>query len=431
MKYLFSLFFLICSFSAFAQSGKAHSCKHPLAPTQVRVDGNRMNLSPGDTICLLAGRRPFVHFSNIIGSKDKPIIIRNCGGRVVMGGPAVKDAFMFLKSKHFRLTGTGDPTETYGIFITETQPGSQGVQVTLFSTDVEIDHLEIQKAGFAGIMAKTDPLCDGSADRGAFTMENVSIHHNYIHHSVGEGIYLGNSFYTGTEVYCDTTHYPHEVKNVRVYSNILEDSGWEAIQVGSAVEDCGIHDNRILNYGLANKPMQNNGIQIGKGTTGKVYNNFIKKGMGAAIVIQGIGDNYVFNNLIIEPGAEAFNINTREPMPEKGVYIVNNTVVGAKVILREHVNTAKNNVFINNLIVGAEDDWNYLKPYTDWTLSNNLFLDLEEAGFYDPQADDFRIRPGSKACNAGKDASQYLVEFDFLGRSRKKEAPAIGAFEFH
>lgn len=429
MKILLFISFLLLPVTLFSQSRvAAHPCKYSIGAMEVRFDGKAKGVQPGDTLCLEAGRRPFVHFSNLKGTKEQPILIQNCGGKVTMGGPAVKDAIMLLKSEHVRISGSGDPAIAHGIHIVETRKGSQGVQITLFSTDIEVDHLEIEAAGFAGIMAKTDPLCDGSADRGAFTMNNIMLHDNYIHDVVGEGIYLGNSFYTGTEVYCDTLHYPHEVKHVRVYNNRIENSGWEAIQVGSAVEDCEVYNNAIYRYGQANKSMQNNGIQLGLGTTGRLYNNYIKEGKGAAIVIQGIGDNYVYNNLIISPGGEAFNINTRQPLAEKGVYILNNTIVNADVVLREHINEASNNVFINNLIVGAGANWNQLKPYTDWRLDKNLFLSPSEANFVDPEKQDYRLKDSARAHEKGASIDQYTVTHDFCG-TKRSTIPDVGAFQ--
>src|SRR5690606_423119 len=116
------------------------------------------------------------------------------------------------------------------------------------------------KAGFAGIMAKVDPStnCANKApERPNYTMFNARIHHCYFHDISGEGIYLGNSFFGGTTVYCGSTQYPHEVRGVRIHDNLLESTGWESIQVGSAVSDVEIYNNRIYNYGAANNPSQN------------------------------------------------------------------------------------------------------------------------------------------------------------------------------
>lgn len=432
MSKLICIFIFWLSLLSSAVAQQAQACEHTLSLRTYEADGNQMEIQPGDTVCIEAGRRPYLRLKNFNGTAEKPIIFINCGGKVTLGGPAVKDAILIMNSRHFRLTGSGDSLHSYGIHILETKAGSQGIGAIQFTSDFEIDHIEIEKTGFAGIMAKTDPHCDGSADRDRFTMANIKIHDNYIHHVKGEGIYLGNSFYTGTKVYCNSFHLPHEVKGVRVYNNILEHTGWEAIQVGSAVEDCEIWGNQIRNYGTANKHAQNNGIQLGLGTTGRLYNNLIQEGKGAAIVIQGIGDNFIYNNLIISPGQEAFNINTREPLPDKGVYIINNTVINAQHgVLKEYVNPAKNNVFINNLLVDCSADWNRLKHYTDWTLANNLLAPLHSLQFSESSKGNFKPGRNSKAVGAGKDVSAYGIDKDHANTPRPQGSGYdIGAFEF-
>ncbi len=432
IKYIGVLFILtLCWFYPGIALSQEQSGQHLLSLSTYEADGSLLGVKPGDTVCIEAGRRPLLRLKNFHGTEEKPVTFINYGGKVVMGGPAIKDAIMFMNSSHFRLTGSGDPAEPYGIHIVETKAGSQGVAVIQFSTNFEIDHLEIEKAGFAGIMAKTDPNCDGSADRGQFTMRNVKIHDNYIHHVSGEGIYLGNSFYTGTNVYCDSFHLPHELKGVKVYYNKIESTGWDGIQVGSAVEDCEIWGNKVSHYGTANKHAQNNGIQLGLGTTGRLYNNLVQEGSGAAIVIQGIGDNFIYNNLIISPGQEAFNINTREPLAQKGVYIINNTIVKAsKGVLKEYVNPAKNNVFINNLLIDCSKDWNKLKPYTDWTLENNLLAPIHSLHFSDSSEGNYRPRKDSKVVGAGKDVSAYGINIDYSNTPRPSGGSYdIGAFE--
>ena len=420
-KYILFLFCisLALATTAGARAASLHNCQHTIGLDQFEADGAKMKVKAGDTVCIEGGRRPYLRLENFKGTKESPILFLNSNGKVVLGGPAVNDGIKLLQSEHVRISGTGDPDHFYGIHIVESRPGSQGIAITRFSTDVEIDHVEIEKSGFAGIMAKTDPYCDGSADRGNFTMYNVSLHDNYIHDVKGEGIYLGNSFYTGTNVYCDSWHLPHEVKGVRVFNNRIENTGWEAIQVGSATEDCEVYNNRIKNYGVENKRSQNNGIQLGLGTTGRVYNNYIKKGSGAAIVIQGTGDNFIYNNIIINPGEEAFNVNTREPKAGKGVYIINNTIVEPRqAVIREHVNQASNNVFFNNLIVGSKSSWNLLKPYTDWKLENNLLVEVPGIIFIDSEKDDFRLKKNSKAIDTGKDVSSYGIDTDYMGKAR-------------
>ena len=430
MRYLLAICLSLWSYTTIA--AEACNCQHTIDLQTYQLNGKLSQVKAGDTVCIEAGRRPFLRLEHFEGTAEEPIVFINCGGKVVLGGPAVNDGIKILNSRHFRLTGTGDTAFTYGFHIVGSRPGSQGIAAYEFSSDFEIDHVEIEKAGFAGIMAKTDPKCDGSADRGNFTMYNVSLHDNYIHDVGGEGIYLGNSFYLGTEVYCDTFHLPHEVKGVRVYNNRVENTGWDAIQVGSSVEDVEVFCNQIKNYGTANKHAHNQAIQLGLGTTGRTYSNRIFGGSGPGIVVQGIGNNFIYNNLIVEPGQEAFNVNTRQTLPGKGVYIINNTVIGAdNGVIREYVNKAANNVFYNNLIVNSSKKWNHLKPYTDWTFANNLLTDVGTIVFKAANENDFRLSTESKAIDAGKDVSAYGIYTDILNQSRPQgKGYDIGAFEY-
>ncbi|OGV39535.1 MAG: hypothetical protein A2X48_12930 [Lentisphaerae bacterium GWF2_49_21] len=415
----------------------------PLAQTV--IDGQALDIQPGDILTLQAGVRPSLLFKNIVGSSDNYVIIRNSGGKVSVGNLNSNNAISIYSSRYVRLTGSGKEDLEYGICVTASKPGTQGVAVSGFSSDIEIDHLEIANAGFAGIMAKTDPVySDFSADRPNFTMYNVHLHHNYIHDVDGEGIYLGNSFFGGTTVYDNgVLHYPHEVRGVRVYQNRVERTGWDGIQVGCAVDDVEIYDNIVTDYGCADKDTQNSAIQLSPGTTGLLYNNFIDNGSGHGIVIQGIGNITVFNNVIRDAGAPAVNINTR-PTPLKtdivpsgflgGVYILHNTIIDSKSTgaINEYVNEAQDNVFYNNLIVTDKDNWNQLKVYTDWDVSHNLIVRPEsEAGFVNAAEGDYHLLSSSPAIDTGRELSQYGVDTDADGVSRSiGTVPDCGAFEY-
>ncbi len=97
-------------------------------------------------------------------------------------------------SKYFRITGSGDSAHRYGIILKGAS--TMGLNLGLLSTNFEVDRLEIADIGFAGIMAKTDPKCGKPYGRDKFTMREIKIHDNYIHDTQGEGLYIGNSFYS-------------------------------------------------------------------------------------------------------------------------------------------------------------------------------------------------------------------------------------------
>jgi hypothetical protein len=222
--------YLLVNFS-WAQSC---NCKYTVGLTETNVDGKALGINPGDVVCIQAGNRSVLRFSNFQGSATQPIIIKNCGGLVNVENSDKSYGMWFSASRYFKVTGTGDASLTYGIRVKITKDGSNAVVVSDLSSDVEVDHVEIAGSGFSGIMAKTDPRCDLTANRGVFTMYNVSIHENYVHDVKGEGMYIGNSFYngwTGNTSCSGTTLYPHDIIGCKVYKNIIKRTGAEAIQV--------------------------------------------------------------------------------------------------------------------------------------------------------------------------------------------------------
>lgn len=406
---------------------------------------NGSSLLPGDVICLAAGARGGLQFTNVRGSATNPIIIKNCGGQALIGSATTNNSVLFLGSRYVKMTGTGDAGYQYGINVVASAPGTQGIAVAGLSSDFEIDHVEVANAGYTGLMLKSDPssnCADVSAVRPNFTLYNIKIHDCYVHNTGGEGIYLGDSFYTGTTVFCGSTQYCHEVRGVRIYNNRFENTGRESIQVGSGVDDVEIYNNKVFNYGQAALPTQNGGIQMGVGTAGRLYNNFVKGGTGPAIAVQGIGGDYVYNNVVVNPGEQAITVNTRAtPLATDivptgflgGVYVINNTFVnvGTKGVIEEFINNAPGNVLYNNLIVASAATWDKTYTYTDWKKGNNIVVPLlANAKFVDPSIDDYRLQSGSPAINAGRDVSSFGVTFDFDNNARPGSGIwDAGAFE--
>lgn len=152
-------------------------CTYVVPPNKNIVDGKELGLKPGDVVCLDASKTyPSIILRNLEGSAQQPIIIRNCGGTVLVDASGRSYAITARHSKHFRITG-GDIDGVYGIRVNK---GHLGVAIGDLSTDVEIDHLAIDGQGFAGIMTKTDPNCDPATWRENFVMKNVKIHNNHI-----------------------------------------------------------------------------------------------------------------------------------------------------------------------------------------------------------------------------------------------------------
>lgn len=418
-------------------------CNYVVPAGKKVVDGKLLGLKPGSVIGLsstiIYGS---LEFRNIIGTVQQPITIRNCGGREVK--IVATDPWHAIKtknSKHFRITG-GTTPGSYGIQI---QGSEMGLKLDGLSTDFEIDHIEVSNVSFAGIMAKTDPTCDDATIRGRFTMNNVSLHDNYIHHTGGEGFYVGNSFWDGMDKPCGK-RLPHEIKGLKIYNNRVENTGWDGIQVGCAIARTEIFNNVIKNYGRANIKYQNNGMQIGSGTGGLVYNNLIKDGPGNGMIMMGTGDNIVHNNIIVNSGANGIFCDERYT-PGEGFKFINNTILnpgndGIRIFAeRVPMNTIVNNIIANPGSFGiyndstrsSNDAFIYrMTPEVKISSSHNLFVvSVKEMKFVDPGKDNYRLQPNSPAINFGKDISRFKIKKDFYHSSRLRGfSYDAGASEF-
>ncbi len=421
------------------------NCKFTIPPgPYTNFDGAAKGVKAGDVICIGAGNIQTIVFSNIVGAPGNPVIIKNCGGQALIGGPNYM-GIIFKTSKYIHITGTGDPAYQYGIKIVGSQEASQGLAYGGLSTDGEIDHIEVANAGYAGIMAKTDPTSDCndvSMLRPNFTLRNMLIHDNYVHDTRGEGVYMGNSFYSGSTAFCGSMQYPHEVRDSKIYNNRFENTGQEAIQVGSGVSGIEIYNNVVHNSGALNIGSQNGGIQLGAGTAGRCYGNYIEGGPGPMIAVQGIGNDYVYDNVLVNPGAEGITLSVH-PTPLAtdivnkgylgGVYIVNNTFINpTKGAVVEWVSTPEANVLANNLVVNATGAWDDTYKFTTWTRANNIAVSsASNAKFVNAGANDYHLAAGSPAIDAGANESALGVTKDFDGKARPSgSAYDVGAFEY-
>jgi len=338
--------------------------------------GNDLNYSPGDTICIPAGSYAGLRFYDLVGTENQPIVIKNCGGQVILNEP-VYSAVSFQRSQYIHFTGTGDSNTPYGFYVGDTGGGAAGLYVENLSSDLEIDHIEVAYAGFAGIMAKTDPSCNRPETwrSSGFVLKNLNIHHNYIHHTAGEGIYLG--FTGGYKIQsnrsCDGTPiFGHWLDNVDVHHNILEDIGWDGIQVNLGRENVNIHDNSIVRYGNADVYFQNFGMSIGAGVYNIFNNTLINENGGTGQGMQFISvdsGTKIYNNLLVNPDFHGFFLHQRHEFknPEEGYYIANNTII-----------TPENSgVFYNSVITITEDPSKQYQTQdlTPTYLVNNLIVD--------------------------------------------------------
>ncbi len=297
------------------------------------IDGSAGTWSPGAVIQVPAGNYSRITLKALVGEPGKEITIINEGLVVVDNTRSGGGAIDIRGCRHLHLAGVGPGADVTavglkcGFRISSDKSGPHALNVVDKSSDIEIDHIEVSSAGFAGFNVKDEPRANLSTNRDHFTMYNISLHHNYVHNTQGEGFYIGHTFYDGYKPQGQTEGqllYPHVINGLQVFANVTCDTGCEGIQVGSVVENCRISDNVVLRSGRAPfASYQSNGVQVGSGTKAIVSGNFICDIPDNGLIVFGKDRCVITNNIIARTGGSGIYVNSREV---EGYYILNNTL---------------------------------------------------------------------------------------------------------
>ncbi|MCK8493580.1 right-handed parallel beta-helix repeat-containing protein [Spirosoma sp. RP8] len=408
-----------------------------------------LEVAPGKKVCVQSGLYDNITLANFAGTPTQPIRFVNAGGQVLVQSNAATNTLQLKNSRYIALSGAGDAAYPYGFKVNNQNTGGyMGISVSDLSSDVEIDHVEVAKAGFAGIMAKTDPGCDSTTWRSNFTMYNVKIHDNYIHDVGGEGLYIGNSFFgDGMAVSCNGVTkqvYPHLIYGLDIYNNRIERTGAEGLQYGCA-PDAKVHHNWLKDTGISPfANYQNNGLQVGGGAGGECYNNTILNASGVGLIIVGHwGNNRLYNNVISQPGSDGIFCDERTgSLPDTYVQLINNTISGCgrdgiRLYNQINVNTIANNAITNYGASGAASNGYVGKAVVfqqgaTATMVNNYTVAANSAaGFVDAANANFALLSTSPLIDAGANAAQWGVTIAQQDQTRPQGSGYdIGAFEF-
>ena len=372
------------------------------------VDARQLaqDVPPGAILCLAAGQRDALTLRNLQGSAAAPIIIQNAQGQVIIRSSNTH-GILIQNSQHIHLSGQGDPDITYGIKISESL--GNGLRIGKKSQYFEVDYLEISGVPKEGIQAQTKVTCSDASDndydydgdghiqgdlddvlnRDNFVQDGSIIHDNFIHDVGTEGIYLGNVFYlSGKRLDCAQGRervMPPVLQGVEIYRNQIYRSGWEGIQVSSAIADCQIYHNTIIEDSTDNDLNQQAGITNGLGSSCDIFGNLIQNGGGPGMYIFGNGGNIIYDNLIINPGRhqnyKSSGINVRNGGTENGsIYLENNLIFNApRFGISWNRTQGVDNQARANLIIGLGDlgadeasPYIHISPYANVDLKNNL-----------------------------------------------------------
>lgn len=385
---ILSVIFTLVSVVSFAQDCGCDFTIEPPASraTSLFISGETLGVKPGQTICLKAGFYMQIRFVGISGEPGNPVTIKNCGGQVEIGDDVNFGrwyAIDVVRNNYIRYTGSGDADIQYGIKLGRS--GDTALKIGL-STDVEIDHLEIANANFAGIMAKSD--YKGNPPPDAPEMNNINIHDNYIHDTRGEGMYIGETKSPG-----------QNLRHLEVWNNIITRTGLDFFQVANVVEDIDVHHNVFYRSGLRNVLYQNKGVQIGDNSVGRYHHNIVIGSPSNSMIVMGSGNIHITDNYFAGAGDPGFFIDNRTfTLPDEPINIQGNYIME----VREDVPFF--NVFneINpiNITGNKLEGTNPLATYgsgagANVALSDNAVEILDRVQFVDAENDNFVLAEGS------------------------------------
>lgn len=281
--------------------------------------------NPGDIIILPPGTtNDGLYIMNLHGDDKNPIMIKNTAGEKTIIDtkyskihPVYGNGILIQSSKHLKIDGSNGLNEsnesflTYGIRITNC--AYKGVFLNKGTDEIELQYIEIDNVGNDGYnqqgigIKENSKIGEENVPQGTI-LKGLYIHHNYVHNTTTEGIYLGASGSCSGSLpdCCNSLDDSDDAviwENVKVYNNKIESTGWDAISV-SCCQTSNVFENTITNAGLGKFPSigQGVGLSLNKGFGGAVYSNKIINTQKQGISWQGTGKTDIYNNIVANVG---------------------------------------------------------------------------------------------------------------------------------
>ncbi|MGJ8655198.1 MAG: right-handed parallel beta-helix repeat-containing protein [Akkermansiaceae bacterium] len=323
----------------------------------VVFDGNKINHKPGDIFKIKAGKRTHLTIQNFTGTAEKPITFINSGGVVHINSIDKNGSALNIHTcKHIRFTGSGEREIRYGFKLACGKKGPHALNIRKRSTSIEVDHIEVYAAGFAGFNVKDEPSIKDKTTRSQFTMRNISLHDNFVHNVTGEGFYIGHTFFDGFDPKkTGTPLMPHVIEGLKIYNNHTHNTGCEGIQIGSTTKDCQVYNNTITESGKTPfAQYQSNSLQIGTGTQAHVYNNYIDTCPSNNLILFGHGNIIIENNIFKNAGKQCMYVKASAA----DSYIIrNNTIINPteKAIVIGNSKAPKTPIEITNNLIALKN----------------------------------------------------------------------------
>lgn len=314
------------------------------------IDNRNKTYKPGD-ILNLKGNFKSVFITNMSGTEQKPIIVRNYRNTIVKvgepdwngGGWSV--AFEFNNCHYIRFGSMSDRNQLIiNGSVQAAREAYHDLHMGNKTDNMEVCFLTIRNGG-NGIVAKTDPIKgDASTAYPNSMIRNLSIHDLTITDTKNEAMYIGHTatywdhtlnqpYYSSPSKFTAGHDYVQPIKwrNVKIYNNLVRNSGLDGIQT-AAVDGLEIYNNEVTNWGTQHNAAHNGGILIGGRTTNtNTHDNYVHDGWGEMCQFYGSGENnathVISNNLFINNQSDGISMRGTENAIVK---IVNNTIVGTK-----------------------------------------------------------------------------------------------------
>jgi hypothetical protein len=375
------------------------------------IDGGRLpEVAEGGTICLLPGTRGNLKLRNLHGGPQRPVVVRNDGGVVIITGDEFEAGITLSASTNIRITGAGvtarcgaryEPSrQACGIVIDRSE---RGVKVQTSRGEVRgltIDHVAILR----NVAPRpTRGIAVHPVERQ--TIDGITIVHNYVSETGAEAIYIGS------EPRDEPWEELGKVDRVEVAYNLVERIGWDGIKVKVALSRSSVHHNIVRNVGTARRQAHRTGITVATSVV-DVHHNVIdgavegiKSGRGVADATNAFHDNLIAN-------VDLFAISTTDDRAS----IHNNTIVRWGIVgIRARGDGSR---IIKNLIahtrvpgrrcvLGETCAQDPIKHRSDAIVWANLVVTRDASPFIDPETGRFSLVGSHPAWNVGA-----LARFD-------------------
>lgn len=341
----------------------------PTQPGEIYIkDASAKGWKGGDTLKIMAGTYSVIEIDSFGGDPCRDIIVINSGGLVNVTGS------MRFQSDvhHVKILGIGS-SDKYG-FKCKNFAFNRANHFTMGNIECGPNLKTVTNSGGVGIYGKQDPYANQPWTwYPNYVSSKITINNCYVHDVDGEGMYIGHTYPDGDPD--QGARIPIRLDSVTISNCIVENCGWDGIQLSNARDGNLIYNNTVTNFGVNDIDGQRAGIISGGNTNSNVYNNTITNGTGNGIEFFGYGKMNCYGNTITNVGNTLKNVNGEESI--YGMAYLNKVETNPKQALNIHdnqINQPKklgiirvwdnNNsepiIFSNNRVCTTETDLNKL-----------------------------------------------------------------------